>query len=162
LIYGGGQEMDMRSGTENVPGIVGLAKAFELAQTERVKESTRLFKLSDYAIKKIITEIPGVILNIPKLNRLPNNINLSFKGVEGEALMFYLDSYGICVSTSSACSTGTVDASHVLLSIGRSQKEAKSSIRLSLGKTTTKKEMDYLIKILPDIVKELRKVENIN
>ena len=94
------------------------------------------------------------------MSRLPNNVNFTITGVEGEALMLYLDSYGIAASTASACSTGTLDPSHVLLAIGRSEAQAKSSIRFSLGKNTTKKELDFLIKILPGLVTELRKVNN--
>lgn len=192
LIYGGGQEGDLRSGTENVSGIVGLAKAFELVQDQRVRESNfakamsdrsenrRIGLLQSYLIQQVRKRIKGVLLNGPdnsklkatkKYNnrltsnitgRLLNNINFTIKGVEGEALMLYLDAYGICASTSSACSTGTTEASHVLLAIGKTEAEAKSSIRLTLGKYTTKSEINYLIKILPDIVKELRKVKKLN
>ncbi len=160
LIYGGGQENNLRSGTENVPGIAGFAKAFELAQKNKDKESRRLLKLSDRIIKKIRKNIANIKLNGPEINnqRLPNNINLTIKGVEGEALMFYLDSYGISASTASACSTGNIDPSHVLLAIGRSKKEAKSSIRFTLGKSTKKSDIDYLIKILPGLVKQIRKM----
>lgn len=167
LIYGGGQEAGLRSGTENVAGIVGLAKAFERAQDEKLRnlEIRKLGHLQGYLIKEIKKKIKGALLNGPDnlklevnsqnnnykssadtvIRRLPNNVNFTFKGVEGESLMLYLDSYGIAVSTASACSTGTTDPSHVLLAIGRSPDEAKSSIRFSLGKTTTKKDWDYLI-----------------
>ena len=161
LIFGGGQENGLRSGTENVAGIVGLATAFELAQKNKVKETKRLLKLRDSLINKIIKQTPNVTLNGPKQNRLPNNINFSIKGVEGEALMLYLDSYGICASTASACSTGSTEASYVLLGVGKTPKEAKSSIRFSLGKSTTQKEINYLIKLLPNLILELRKVKNI-
>jgi len=169
LIYGGGQERGLRAGTENVPGIVGLAKALELAQADAVKENARLLKLQNYLTEQIIRVIPNVLLNGTdnrklkveaeikyKMNKLPNNINFTFLGAEGEALMLYLDSYGFSVSTASACST--VHASHVLSAIGRSLAEAKSSIRFTLGKSTTLFDIKNLLKILPTLVKDLRKV----
>jgi len=162
LIYGGGQERGLRSGTENVPGIVGLAKALELVQRVRELESQRISKLQKYFISKLI-KIPGVGLNGPEADsqkRLVNNINVTIKGVEGEALMLYLDSYGIAVSTGSACSTGSSDASHVLLAIGQSKKAALSSIRFSLGKSTTKADLDYVLKTLPGIVTEMRRIKS--
>jgi cysteine desulfurase len=174
LIYGGGQERNLRSGTENVPGIVGLAKALELATKDKKLRNFEIGKLQKYFIQKLI-KIGGVELNGPGPRvtlgqkessdrglpsvRLLNNINITIKGVEGEALMLYLDSYGIAVSTGSACSTGSSDASHVLLAIRRSEKDAKSSIRFSLGKTTTKADLDYVLKVLPDIVVEMRKMK---
>jgi cysteine desulfurase len=164
IIYGGGQEKDLRSGTENVPGIVGLAKAMELVEENKKLGNKETAKLQQYFISKLI-KLPGVKLNGPEAeggNRLVNNINVSFKGVEGEALMLYLDSYGIAVSTGSACSTGTSEASHVLLAIGSSQKDSKSSIRFSLGKYTTKSELDYVLKTLPTTLANLRKVKGLN
>lgn len=177
LIYGGGQERSLRSGTENVSGIVGLAKALEIVQKVRESESQRIGKLQLYFISKLL-KISGVRLNGPGLSvpihrrsrtpinghattslRLPNNINVYIQGVEGEALMFYLDSYGISVSTGSACSTGSGDASHVLLAIGRSKNDPKSSIRFSLGKTTTKADLDYVLKVLSGIVAQMRKIK---
>jgi len=164
LIYGGGQENGLRSGTENVPGVVGLAKAFELVQKQRLAEVKRLKGLSGYLTRKLTEKVSVVLLNGPDnskykdLKRLPNNINLTIKGVEGEALMLYLDAYKISASTASACSTGSLDPSHVLLAIGKSKQEAQSSIRFSLGKFTTKKDLDYLIKIFPGLVNELRKL----
>ena len=173
LLYGGGQEKNLRSGTENVAGAVGLAKALELVTKTGKKESLRLEGLTDYLSKQLFKKIPRILLNGPakkelkvsakvgnnKLNRLPNNLNLSIKGLDGEALMLYLDSYGICVSTSSACSTGNADPSHVLLALGRSEGESKSSIRFTLGKETKKADLDYLIKIFPSLVYELRRVK---
>ena len=169
LIYGGGQERGLRGGTENVAGVVGLSNALELIQKDLVKENKRLIGLRDYFITNVKKTIQGILLNGPDSKplkgkelskRLPNNINLMIKGIEGEALMLYLDSYGICVSTASACSTGSTEASHVLLAIGKSEQEAKSSIRLTLGKQTNKKEIDYVLKVLPKIVTELRKIKN--
>ncbi|MCL5666869.1 MAG: cysteine desulfurase [Patescibacteria group bacterium] len=171
LIFGGGQERGLRSGTENVPGIVGLAEAFRLAQKNRAKENGRLAKLRDYFIREILKQIPNVSVNGPEpmllkgaksktgtLSRLPNNINLSFSGIEGESLLLYLDSYGISVSTGSACSSANMEPSHVLQAIGRSQAEIFGSIRLTLGKFTVKKDLDYVLKVLPPVVAELRKI----
>ena len=177
LIYGGGQEKDLRSGTENVAGVVGLAKALELVTLRLRSGSTS--GLQDYLITQAQSKINDVLLNgayskgikvynqnrgsvrnnETKLIRLPNNVNFFIKGVEGEALMLYLDSYGISCSTSSACSTQNNDPSHVLMAIGRSELQAKSSIRFTLGKFTTKKEIDYLIHVLPNIINALRRVK---
>lgn len=168
LIYGGEQEQGLRSGTQNVGGIVGFAKAMELANNLLLKENVRLSKLSEYVYNNLKKSIPNIKLNGPEilkhhqnqkeLKRLPNNINLTVEGVSGEELMLYLDSYNLAVSTGSACSTGRVDeASHVLKAIGRSQKEAKSSLRITLGRFNTKKEINYLLKILPKVVLELRR-----
>jgi len=166
VIYGGGQERNLRSGTENVPGIAGLAKALEMADERRKLgnvENVENGKLQKYFISKLI-KMPGVTLNGPApddRNRLVNNINVAIKNIEGEALMLYLDSYGISVSTGSACSTGSGDTSHVLLALGRSQKQARSSIRFSLGKVTTKAELDYVLKVLPGIIDQLRKTSSL-
>ena len=162
LIYGGGQEKNLRSGTENVAGIIGLAKALELAQKNREKENTRLLNLRNYFAAKIKKILPNAILNGPinehlnSLKRLPNSLNFTIPGIEGEALLLYLDAHGICAGTGSACDTNSDDASHVLLALGRSVAEAKSSIRFSLGKFTTKKDLDFVIKILPRIIDKLR------
>lgn len=160
FIHGGGQEKNLRSGTENVPGIVGLAKALELAEKSRSKESRRLKKLSEYFFKQLQRTIPNILLNGPKIGeqRLPNNTNLSIEGTEGEALMLYLDSYNIACSTGSACSSVETDPSHVLLAIGRGREQAESSLRFTLGKFTTKQELNYVLKILPGVIQELRKV----
>jgi cysteine desulfurase len=159
MVYGGGQERGLRSGTENVPGIVGLAKAMEIAAAGTKLGNLEIGKLQKYFISKLI-KIPGVKLNGPEADgqkRLVNNINITVQGVEGEALMLYLDSYGIAVSTGSACSTGSSDPSHVLLAIGCSENDSRGSIRLTLGKTTTKSELDYVLKILPPVIGELKK-----
>ena len=172
LIYGGGQEKGLRGGTENVAGAVGLAKALETVQGHRQKENNRLQSLSTYLIAEIKKKIPGVLLNgvdeskLKTINhnqslikRLPNNINFTFPGVEGEALMLYLDSYGFEVSTASACSTSDPsEPSHVLVALGRSQAHAKSSIRFTLGKYSQKSDLVSLMKILPKLVKDLKKV----
>ncbi len=166
VVYGGGQEKDLRSGTENVPGIVGFAKALDLAQKERVKEVKRLLALRDYFIAHVLKKIPGTKLNGPvdrrtRLNanefnfglcRLPNNVNLQFQA-EGEAIMLYLDAQNIATATGSACATESADPSHVLKAIGLTDGEAKSSVRLTFGKATTRQQLDYVLKVLPQVVK---------
>ncbi len=159
LIFGGGQEQNLRSGTENVAGIIGLAQALKLAQAHRSKENKRLTKLRDYFTKQIFAKIPKVSLNGPSENRLPNNVNVSFAGVEGESLMLYLDSYNIAVSTGSACTTGSPNPSHVLSAIGRPYSEAAGSVRFTLGKQTTRNDLDFVMHVLPGIVEELRRVK---
>lgn len=158
LIHGGGQEMGLRSSTVNLPAIIGFAEAVKICQKEMKKEIERLIKLRDYLISKILKKVEGVRLNGHPQKRLPNNINLSFKGVEGESLVFKLDMAGIAVSTGSACSSAKLEPSHVLLAIGLSPKEAHGSLRISLGRWTKKSDIDYLLDILPKIVKDLRKI----
>ena len=172
IIFGGGQEGNLRSGTENVPGEVGLAQALKLAQKDRLKENTRVKSLRDYLLTQILKKISGVSIQGPDdrggarnpkqfnqgLRRLPNNLNISIKGIEGEAALFYLDSYNIAVSTGSACSSSSPDPSHVILALGKSQKDAFSSLRFTLGKETKKKDLEYTIKVLAGIVSELRRV----
>ena len=153
---GGNQEYGLRSGTHNVPGIVGLAKAFEIAQENCEKESERSLKLRDYFIENILKKIPNAILNGPLENRLPNNINIGIPGIEGKDLLLQLDHHNICVSTGSACSSGNNDTSHVLSAIGQKPELTKSSIRISLGKYTTKEELDYVLEIFPKIVEKLK------
>lgn len=170
LIYGGGQERGLRSGTENVPEIVGFAAALELAQKNRVKENARLRKLRDHLIQKIQKQIPKAVLNGPDIKsdseknpiRLPNNINFSFLGAEGEALMLYLDAKGFAVSTGSACTSTSLDPSHVIKALGRSDADAQASIRITLGKANSKGDLDKLMKVLPPLVKELRRVESLD
>ncbi|MBI2639358.1 MAG: cysteine desulfurase [Candidatus Sungbacteria bacterium] len=158
LIYGGGQENNMRSGTENVPGIIGFAKAFELAQEGREKENARLAELRDYFIGRILKEIPKTVLNGHPIKRLPNNINVSVLDIEGEAAVLYLDKEGISISTGSACTSTTLDPSHVILAIGRPYEYAHGSFRFTLGKQTTKEDLDYVMKVLPGVVETLRKI----
>ena len=166
ILSGGGQEKGLRSGTENVPGIVGFAYALDLAQKKRVQENNRLRKLRNYLIAQIEKRIEGVEVNGPHFSldteknpvRLPNNVNISFLGVEGEALMLYLDSYGICVSTGSACDSTQTEPSHVIQALGKPSEIAASSIRMSLGKATTKSDLDYVVKVIEKLVIDLRKV----
>ncbi len=156
LIHGGGQEKGARGGTENTPGIIAMAKALELAEKEKKSESARLAKLRDYMIKKIEKEVPHVVINGHRTQRLPNNVNISFKGVEGESILLRLNEAGIRVSTGSACSSQSLDPSHVILGLGRSHGLAHGSIRFSLGLTTTKAQVDYAVKNVKEIIKELR------
>lgn len=158
LLHGGGHEFKLRAGTENVPGIVGLAKAIELAEKEKKSESKRLTKLRDYFIKKVQKEIFKSYLNGSKTKRLANNVNISFEGVEGESILLRLNEKGIRASTGSACTSQSLDPSHVLLAIGREHGLAHGSMRFTLGKYTTKKEIDYTIKELKKTIKFLREI----
>lgn len=164
LIFGGTQELGMRAGTENVPGIIGIAKAFELAQEMRDKEIKRLRNLVTYFWKRIREEIPKVRLNGAEIGdkRLPNNLNVSILDIEGEALLLYLDEYGIACSTGSACTSTSLEPSHVLLACGLPYEYAHGSLRFTLGKATTKKEIDYVMKYLPEIVKKLREISPVH
>jgi len=156
LFHGGGQENGLRSGTENIPGIVGFAKAVEIANKKDVE---KMQKLRDYFIKRVLKEIQNTTLNGPIGNkRLPNNINISFNNIEGESLGSFLENEKIYVSTGSACMSNTLKASHVLKAIGLSPLSANSSIRISLSKYTTKQEMDYVIGKLQNIVEKLRRL----
>lgn len=161
ILNGGGQENKLRSGTENVPGIVGFAKAVELMQKNQNKERARQAKLRDYLWQQIQRKIPQVFLNGPALTeeRLSNNLNVRFSGLEGETFVLYLDSYGIMAATGSACATDSDDASHVLTACGLSSVDAKSSVRFTLGKQTTKADLDYVLKCLPGIVAGVRAMQ---
>ncbi len=161
LIIGGGQERNLRSGTENVAGIVGLAKALEIAEAKREKETTRLTALRDRLIEGLL-KIPKSRLNGHESNRLPNNANVSFLDIEGEAAVLYLDAEGIYVSTGSACASHSLDPSHVILATGMSYEAAHGSIRFSLGRATTKKDVDTVIKVMPGIVERLRKMSPVD
>lgn len=155
LIFGGGQEYGLRGGTENVASIAGLAKALELAQNEKESESKRQEILRDYFIKKLLKNIKSAKLNGDEKLRLPNNINISIPRVEGEAMVLYLDSKGIYCSTGSACSSKSLKPSHVLLAIGRSHELAHNSLRFTLGRETKKEDLDYVLKVLPEIIRKL-------
>ncbi len=161
LMYGGHQEFGFRAGTENVAGVVGFARALEIAQSEKEKINKQIENLRNYFWTKIQKEIRSVELNGSLENRLPNNLNIFFKSVEAEALMLYLDSYGILCSTGSACSTESNLPSHVLKAIGYSDERANSSIRFTLGKSTTKQNINYVMKYLPKLVEEFRKINSI-
>jgi len=152
IIYGGGQEKGLRSGTENVPFIVGLAKAIEIAGKNRIKNSERISEVRDYGIRKIEEKIPRAVLNGDRIKRLPNNINISIPGIDPEFVVLQLDEEGIVCSTKSACLKDE-SASYVIAALGKDEKYAQSSLRFSLGLNATKKDMDYLVKMLTDSVK---------
>ena len=154
IIYGGGQEFGLRSGTENVASIVGFGAAVELIDKHK-KNIKKIQALRDKIIKEGL-KISGVRLNGSSKERLSNNVNLSFGGIEGESLLISLDQQGIAVSTGSACSSKELKPSHVLLALGLSPKEAHGSLRISLGRFTTQKEIDYFLKVLPGVVKQLK------
>lgn len=156
FVHGGAQERKRRAGTENVPGIVGLGKAAAEAAatlTERVQRETAL---RDHLIDRVLAEIPYTRLNGSRTSRLPNNANFSFRFVEGESLLILLDSAGICGSSGSACTSGSLDPSHVLLAIGLPHEIAHGSLRLTLGKDTTQEDLDYTVDKLKEIVARLR------
>ncbi|NLL53462.1 MAG: cysteine desulfurase NifS [Peptococcaceae bacterium] len=157
LVFGGSQEKKMRSGTENAPGIIGFGKACELAGLRMNEENKALRQLRDKLIKGIMDNIPSVKLNGPSGDkRLPNNVNISISFVEGESLLLSLDMIGIAASSGSACTSGSLDPSHVLLAMGLSHEVAHGSLRFSLGRQNTEEEIDIVIQELPKIVERLR------
>lgn len=156
LIHGGGQERKRRAGTENLPGIVGLGKAIELATSNIEEHNKKISSLRDRLLKGIMDRIPYTKLNGHPEKRLPGNINVSFHFIEGESLLLMLDQKGICGSTGSACSSGSLDPSHVLLAIGLPHEIAHGSLRLSLGDGNTDEDVDYVLDVLPGIVQRLR------
>lgn len=156
FIHGGAQERARRAGTENVPGIVGLGKAVSMAMETMEERSSRETALRDYLIDRILSEIPYVRLNGHRKKRLPNNVNVSFQFIEGESLLIMLDMAGICGSSGSACTSGSLDPSHVLLAIGLPHEIAHGSLRLTLGDENTREEMDYVVDNLKRIVERLR------
>lgn len=157
LVHGGGQEKGRRAGTENVPLIVGMGKAAELAMAEMESEGQRLSALRDRLIAGLREAIPYARLNGPEgMGRLPNNVNVSFVGVEGETLLLDLDLAGIAASTGSACASASLDPSHVLMAMGLSHEEAHGSVRLTLGRTSTEKEVDRVVEALTEIVARRR------
>lgn len=162
LMHGGVQEFGLRAGTENVPGIIGFAKALELAQRERIKESKRVSALRDKLIKGILSSIPKTILNGHPSKRLPNNVNVSFVDVEGEAILLELNEKGICASAGSACTSLKLEPSHVILATGLPFEAAHGSIRFSLGKYTTKKDINFVLKVLPSIIERLRSISPVH
>lgn len=156
LLHGGAQERGRRGGTENVPGVVGLAKAFELAVKDVEENNKKMTELRDYIIKGIANNVDHVKLNGHPTNRLPNNINFTFDFIEGESLLLLLDMKGIYASSGSACTSGSLDPSHVLLAIGLPHERAHGSLRITIGDENTKEEADYLLEVLPPIVQRLR------
>jgi cysteine desulfurase len=156
FMHGGEQEKRRRAGTENVPGIVGFGKAAEIARKEMTEEAKRLTGLRDRLIAGIMGRIEDSRLNGHPLKRLPNNVNITIDFVEGESMCLNLDMEGICASTGSACSSGSLEASHVLLAMGLRHEQAHGSLRFTLGKWTTEQEINRVLDILPPIVSKLR------
>jgi cysteine desulfurase len=154
--HGGHHERSRRAGTENVPGIVGLAKALEIAERDMEEQSRHLRNLSEAFYQKLTQAIPDVILNGHLERRIPNTLNLSFKAVEGESVILSLDLKGVAVASGSACTSGTLEPSHVLSAMGVSPEIAQSAIRFSFGRGNTMEDVDYVIGILPEIVSRLR------
>ncbi len=161
LIHGGGQERERRSGTENIPGIIGLSVALEAADTVRGETSQRCAALRDRIIDSVLQQIPGSRLNGHATQRLPNNANFSFTGVEGEPILLGLDMAGIAASSGSACSSGSLEPSHVLLALGQSAEIARGSLRLTLGRDNTVDEVEYLLGVLVDLVQRLRQLPSL-
>ena len=158
LIDGGQQEFGKRSGTENVPYIVGMAKAIELVKKNQKQITERVSRLRDKLIKGVLEKIDGTEVTGHPTSKLPHIANFLFKNVEGESILMMLDKKGIAVSTGSACASHSLKPSHVLLGIGYPPEEAHGSIRFSLGKDNTEKEIDYVVDVLPDIIKKLQKI----
>ena len=158
LIHGGGQEKSRRGGTENVPGIVGMGMAIELAAKEMTKKNATLSAMRDRLIDGLLAAVPHSRVNGSRKNRLPNNCNLSFVGIEGETMLFDLDDAGIAVSTGSACASASLDPSHVLMAIGLKHEWAHGSVRLTLGAHTTDEDIDYVLDVLPKIVARRREM----
>jgi len=158
LLHGGEQEFGLRSSTVNIPAIVGFAKAVEICQKEIEKETQRLTKLRNQLIKRVLKKVSASYLNGHLKKRLPNNANFWFKFIEGESIVVALDSYGIASSTGSACSSQKLKPSHVLLACGLKPSQAHGSLRLSLGRWTKEKDIDYILEILPKVIKKLRKI----
>jgi len=161
LIHGGGQERERRSGTENIPGIIGLSLALETANSNRGKTGRSCSALRDKIIASVLEQIPGSHLNGHASQRLPNNANFSFTGVEGEPILLGLDMAGIAASSGSACSSGSLEPSHVLLALGQSAEIARGSLRLTLGRENTEEEIEYLLEVLIDLVRRLRQLPSL-
>ncbi len=158
LVHGGAQERGHRAGTENVPAIVGLGEAIEIAVNSLTENAVRMTRLRNRLLNGLTERIPAMRLNGAKDKRLPNNLNVSFDGIEGEAVLLRLDLDGIAASSGSACTAGSLDPSHVLMAIGLSCDEAKGSLRLTLGTDTTEAEMDETVRVLAEVVGSLRKM----
>jgi len=162
LIYGGEQERGKRGGTNNVAGAVGLGKAIEIATRDLSVNSMKLKKMREYFLKRVGEEIEDITVNGHAVQRLPGLANISFHYIEGESIMMLLDQDGIAVSTGSACSSGSLEPSHVLAATGLAPEFAQGSIRFSFGKSTTKEEIDYVVESLKKIVKKLRGYSPLN
>lgn len=156
FVHGGAQERKRRAGTENVPGIVGFGKAAELAAANMDKRTAKEAELRDYLMERVMKEVPFTRVNGHRKNRLPNNVNFCFQFIEGESLLIMLDMEGICASSGSACTSGSLDPSHVLLAIGLPHEIAHGSLRLTLGADTTKEDIDVTVEAIKKIVTQLR------
>ena len=156
FVHGGAQERKRRAGTENVPGIVGYGAAAARANASMKERTDKEIQIRDHMIQRIETEIPYVKVNGDRVKRLPNNVNVSFQFVEGESLLLMLDNYGICASSGSACTSGSLDPSHVLLAIGLPHEIAHGSLRMTLSEETTMEDVDFVIDRLKEIVEHLR------
>lgn len=155
ILHGGGQERERRSGTQNVAGIAGFAAATQLLLGEREEEAKRLASLRDAWIGKALKALPGAVLNGHSTERLPNNINISIEGVEGEALLLSMDLAGVAASSGSACASGSIEPSHVLVAMGMPLERARGALRLTLGRSTTSGELDYALQVLQDSAERL-------
>ena len=158
FVHGGAQESNRRAGTENVPGIVGMGKAAELAHRRMKMENRRTKYLRDYLVYRVLHEIPDVILTGSRQFRLSNNASFCFKGITGEAAAILLDTQGICVSSGSACSTGSLEDSHVLSAIGLESEWARGAVRITLGAENTKEEMEYTVEKLKMVIADMRNI----
>ncbi len=158
LMHGGEQERHMRAGTENLPGIVGLGTAISDAVSKMPEHARRMRSLRDRLWQGMVRLIPGLILNGPEKDRLPGNLNVSIQDVQGESVLLRLDLEGIAASSGSACTAGSLDPSHVLLAIGRDTETAHASLRFSLGAENTEEEIDEVLRVLPGIVTDLKKL----
>jgi cysteine desulfurase len=158
LFHGGGQEKGRRAGTHNVPGIIGMAKAFDLAAERMSDDATREAALRDRLWQGLSGSIESIYLNGDPLRRLPGNLNVRLDGIEGEAMILMLDMEGICVSSGSACTTGSLEPSHVLLAMGIPAEQAHGSLRITLGRSTSQDDIDHFVNVFPPIVKRLREM----
>ncbi len=156
FVHGGAQERGKRAGTHNTPGIVGFGRATTFAKEKMEERTKKEVELRDYLIKRVLDEVPYTKLNGDKVKRLPNNVNFSFQFIEGESLLIMLDQKGICASSGSACTSGSLDPSHVLLAIGLPHEIAHGSLRLTLSDETTKEEIDYTVEAIKTVVERLR------
>lgn len=162
ILHGGGQESGLRSSTINIAGIVGFAKACEISQKIIKKETEKQIKLRDKLIKEVLRTIKGSYLNGHPKKRLPSNINFRFDGVEGESMVLQLDLLGIAVSTGSACSSAKLEPSYILLATGLKPEQTHGSLRITIGRWTTQKEINYFLKILPEVIQKIRKIAGLS
>ncbi len=158
LFYGGSHEKKRRPGTENVAGAVGFAKALEIALVRQEQDYKSMSELADYFIDKVIASIPDVSLNGSRTNRVPQTMNISFRGVEGESIVLAMDLKGVACSSGSACTSGTTEPSHVLKAMGVENIMAQGAIRFSIGRSTTRDDLDYVLGVLPGVIEKLREM----